>query len=498
MTSTRRADRRLLVSVQLEQDISEAEAITRTLSERNWQIVLVLEQSLLGLAREDLVSLVDHASEVHVNVQGYLHSWLSELILSCDGALLITETSHPYHRLNHILCHEANRVGVTTITVQHGLENIGLTQSDDQNPIDKVSFASQHVLTWVKEQFFHPDIAPETRAKTQHVGLVPVPAHPLQGYSPEVSTPLPIGIFESLHRARYSEDRRAGLLSLIERAVRLCPDLRFLCLSHPIGRWMEQHRPVRASNLSYYEVNDRLHGSSSRERTIDSLTAAVVTPSSVVVDLAVRKMPYVLLGDLEGHECLLYQGFFRAEDDTQLKGAIQILIDPRRANEVVEQHRAFLCELCGHLDGVRGVADFLETVIAPRRSVREVPGIRKEEFLSTEAEVRAHGVGPAQSQGVLGGHLPRALRIAIYGTGFAGRRLCHALPPRIQVNAFLDPQAEASARKIDGIVVIRPSREFLRSLDYIFVAARSADAVRGELQEHGMPAERIVCFNATQ
>ena len=80
-----------------------------------------------------------------------------------------SESTAPQHRVAHALTQLANVYGVQTFTLQHGVENVGLTYFDEVHGRD-VRFASKTVFTWADPALLPDAIPLQTRAKCVAVG----------------------------------------------------------------------------------------------------------------------------------------------------------------------------------------------------------------------------------------------------------------------------------------------------------------------------------------
>jgi hypothetical protein len=188
-----------------------------------------------------------------------------------DVLLTSSESTHPAHAAAHALTGRANRAGVLTCTVQHGLENIGLLGPGG------FGFASQVVFTW------HPEALtaslPESiKSRLRHVGRPMLPR-------PTVEEPaFDVGVFENLHSDAYSEEDRAsfhaGLRALGESGLSV------LLKPHPAGRWSAgQALPPGSIHLA-----DPAPASSAIAR----VGRVITTPSTVVLDAALLDRPVAL------------------------------------------------------------------------------------------------------------------------------------------------------------------------------------------------------------
>ena len=190
---------------------------------------------------------------------------LRNAISDCSHLLTSSESNLNPHRLAFALTQEANHLGLLTATLQHGVENIGLTYFDEyQGP--EVRFASQQVLTWNGTRSLLPDVCSETREKVIDVGLPSARPDPAfdelfeaMEFNPEGRKV--IGIFENLHWTRYSDDFRRKFLDDLQQATELFPDLLFVTKPHHEGRWLtERFQGDRPENSNLLIIAERRVG----------------------------------------------------------------------------------------------------------------------------------------------------------------------------------------------------------------------------------------------
>jgi hypothetical protein len=231
--------------------------------------------------------------------QGFSFRWLrrSRIIAGVEpslrgvsAVLTASESSHPAHAAGHALALAARAKGVPSYTLQHGLENIGLTGVEARAG----GFASDVVFCWFPPEGTAPDLPPETRARLDHVGR---PAPPGGWIAPEPPV-FDLAVYENLHWDRYGEaDREAFLAGL--RAVAARPELRIVLRPHPAGAWGE-----RLGLEFAYFANMTLVGGAEARRSLGNLTQSpglaarvITTPSTIALDAALAGRPVALAAD---------------------------------------------------------------------------------------------------------------------------------------------------------------------------------------------------------
>jgi hypothetical protein len=204
--------------------------------------------------------------------------------------LSVAETNLGPHAFTRWLTEGANEAGIVTATMQHGLENVGLTYSDEIHHIQKINFAAQKIYLWGPLSTLHPEINPSTQIKCVAMGFpkpVPDSAVNLDHLIDKDATV--IGIFENLHWHRYSDFYREffieGVLSLAERF----PDIIFLLKPHHAGMWLTKRykgeQPV-SPNLVVANPENPAWQQYTADQLLGRMAAVITTPSTVALDAA--------------------------------------------------------------------------------------------------------------------------------------------------------------------------------------------------------------------
>lgn len=222
-----------------------------------------------------------------------------EILAGSTHLLTCSESTLRPHKLAHDLVTTANRMGIRTGTLQHGVENIGLTYFDEfQGP--EVEFASQVVLTWAGHERLLKDVCQRTRDKVVDVGLPSsTPDAVFQGYAEKVEG-LPkdgskiIGIFENLHWTRYSDAYRQNFLDDLQAATDEFPNLMFVTKPHHEGRWLsERFKGKRPENNNLLIIDPKAPGWEylTAPSILQRMSGIVTTPSKVALDACLASIP---------------------------------------------------------------------------------------------------------------------------------------------------------------------------------------------------------------
>ncbi len=216
-------------------------------------------------------------------------------------ALFVTaseSTARP-HRPAYGMTHHANRLGIETVTVQHGFDNIGLTYSDDEYPIRKVSFASKHILIWGPLETLHPELDEKIRSRCLSVGCPKItPASSLTLEEAKKYRGV-LSVFENLHWSRFSNAYRTAFLEHLSECMSAHPDILFLIKPHPDQRWLAKNSKLLSAFPSNHLLcdpeNPRWELVTASE--LFSVSQGVIaTPSTIALDAARARLPVAIVG----------------------------------------------------------------------------------------------------------------------------------------------------------------------------------------------------------
>ena len=298
----------LLVLIDIHQDLDVLLPVLLALREREeTRVRIAVTDWLVEGSPRVLNALAGHGLAFEVYPRDAVRNGEQPLLGGVDGVLSGAETSVRAHKAGHVLIGRARARGAATFTLQHGLENIGLTYRDALHGED-VRFAAETLFTWNTADQLAPWAAPETRAAVRPVGspkAAPAPARsvPLnQGHWPRI-----IGVFENLHWHRFDDAYRDRVLVDLLAAADAHEETLFLVKPHHAGRWTSSHpdRVTQTANLVVIDPTDSAWEPHTAPALIASVDRVLTTPSTVALDAARSGRPVAILG--HGLELPLYE-----------------------------------------------------------------------------------------------------------------------------------------------------------------------------------------------
>ncbi|WP_325918169.1 glycosyltransferase family protein [Pseudomonas frederiksbergensis] len=308
-------DAEVIVVLHLVQDLDLALPIIVELKAREIALQVICSHALLKTSPRVMKALA--LQEVNVRVLPATDPLTAFHFGPRTIALLsVSETNLSPHRFTRTLTEAAKAAGIMTATLQHGLENVGLTYSDKVQSIDRVNFAADKIYLWGGLDTLHPDVSAATRIKCVPVGCPKTPLVDRADLSalidPEACV---VGIFENLHWHRYSEDYRRFFLHGVAALAEQFPSVTFLVKPHHAGLWLTsryQGDKPAAPNLI---IADPKHVEWERYTAgglLGRMKAVITSPSTVALDAAMRGLPVAVVTRELGTQT--YSPLFSIED----------------------------------------------------------------------------------------------------------------------------------------------------------------------------------------
>lgn len=213
-----------------------------------------------------------------------------------DVLLTACESTAAAHRFAHALVRRANQAGLHTFTVQHGLENLGLTSRAGGD----FEFASQSIFVWRAPQNLPPWVPATRRRRCIGVGRAQLNEETKDGDWPSELAGVPlVAVFENLHWDRYPPGYSGRFLGDLATTARENPHFHFLIKPHPAGLWLVKNPDAmgqRPSNLTIASPTTSQWSHVTAGAIIRRAAAVVTTPSTISLDAATQGKPVAVVG----------------------------------------------------------------------------------------------------------------------------------------------------------------------------------------------------------
>lgn len=217
-------------------------------------------------------------------------------ILRSNVIVSAVETSEKPHRFGYFFTQIANYLGKKTISLQHGLENIGLTYSDETYPIEKINFASKKILIWSQLSELHPNIPTSTRKKCIPFGWTKKRIKNIELKKPAEFV---VGVFENLHWNRYDDSYRKQFINDLITTAENMPQFTFMVKPHHEGRWLTERNktPFKwPANLFILDPKNPIWEPYTGPAIIEISDIVITTPSTIALDAAYLNKPTLVAG----------------------------------------------------------------------------------------------------------------------------------------------------------------------------------------------------------
>jgi hypothetical protein len=350
----------VIVVLHLIQDLDLAMPIILELKQREIAVQVVCSHTLLKASPRVMKTLSLH--QINVRVVSAAEPLASFRFGSGTRALLtVSETNLGPHRFSRALTEAAKVAGIMTATLQHGLENVGLTYSDKIHSIDRINFAADRIYLWGGLDTLHADIGAATRAKCVAIGCSKVGRDESANLdaliAPEACV---VGVFENLHWHRYSEEYRRFFLEGVTALAEQFPSVTFLIKPHHAGLWLTSRykgdKPI-AANLIIADPKQAEWERYTAGGLLGRMKAVITSPSTVALDAAVRGLPVaVVKGDLDTET---YAPLYVIEQMANWSAFIECVLDESQAPELKHLSERFVNRMVLEGDAAARIVDDL-------------------------------------------------------------------------------------------------------------------------------------------
>jgi glycosyltransferase involved in cell wall biosynthesis len=284
-------------------------------------------------------------------------------------AALVTcaESNLSPHRFAHRLTKFALLLKKPCFTQQHGFDNVGLTYSDEVQPITEVSPIAGTIFVWGPLQELHQDIQNDIRRRCVPVGCPKPARRKVEDIAALKNLRMPVvGVFENLHWHRYSDTYRTAFIDVLDQLCESIPEVAFLIKPHSGGLWLTKRykgpKPC-APNLIVADPKSVQWQKYTAPDFFPYLCAVISTPSTVVLDSARYGLPTLLCGldvDFPRYEPLLrFDGAAQAIDKVRSLAQRDLLV----LREFEEAQAAFLARVLVPGDGATNIAQAVLTQV---------------------------------------------------------------------------------------------------------------------------------------
>ena len=208
---------------------------------------------------------------------------LFDVAARADLLISAAESSEGAHRVGHSLARLAISGGARAISLQHGLENVGLTYVPPGRA--PARFAADVVAIWGSLDVLVPQICEETRRKCVTVGRLgkPISDRPMDQDHSGARVSKIVTVFENLHWDRYSADYRAAFWSDMRSIAQRFPELTLRIKPHPATNQLAA--PDRGALVDSGAV-ELASGHMTVTTLAEESLACITTPSTVALDIA--------------------------------------------------------------------------------------------------------------------------------------------------------------------------------------------------------------------
>jgi len=216
------------------------------------------------------------------------------ILLKCDSVVSAVETSARPHSFTHFYTRIANLLFKKTITMQHGMENIGLTYSDSDFPIKDVNISSKNILIWGDTKSLHEDIPKKTLQKCIPFGCPKdfAPTQVLPKFGEKT-----IAVFENLHWNRYPEIFRNNFINDFIYSAEKFPDVTFVIKPHHCGKWLTERSNLNLKfpkNVVVLNPAEPQWEPYTGPSIIANSDIVITTPSTIALDAAMMQKPTLI------------------------------------------------------------------------------------------------------------------------------------------------------------------------------------------------------------
>lgn len=208
-----------------------------------------------------------------------------------DALLTVVETSDPAHTRAHALFARAKARGIPTFSLQHGVENVGITFS---GPAGEAEILSDAVFAWFPRERTPAWTPAAVRPRLVHVGR---PRQQVKGNDIKAvfsDFERVAAVFENLHWDRYDESYRRRFIEDCVEFAQAFPRTAVLLKPHHAGMWSARNKKAFAqwsANLVLADPSDPFWEPFTAPSLVEAADLVFTTPSTVALDAALAAKP---------------------------------------------------------------------------------------------------------------------------------------------------------------------------------------------------------------
>jgi hypothetical protein len=211
-----------------------------------------------------------------------------------DALLTVVETSDPAHARAHALFTRAKAAGVPTFSLQHGVENIGITYFGGAA---ETAILSDAVFTWFPRERTPAWTPAAIRPRLVHVGRPRQRVKSTEVRALFAEFEQIAAVFENLHWDRYDDTYRRRFVEDCVEFAQAFPRTAVLLKPHHAGMWSARNRkayPQWTSNLVLADPSDPFWEPFTAPSLVEAADVVVTTPSTVALDAALAARPVAI------------------------------------------------------------------------------------------------------------------------------------------------------------------------------------------------------------
>ncbi|HEX8234182.1 MAG TPA: hypothetical protein VF559_12660 [Caulobacteraceae bacterium] len=208
-----------------------------------------------------------------------------------DALLTVVETSDPAHARAHALFARARKRGIPTFSLQHGVENVGITFT---GPAGEAEILSDAVFAWFPRERTPAWTPAAVRPRLVHVGRPRQRAKTNDVKAVFSEFDQVAAVFENLHWDRYDETFRRRFLEDCVEFAQAFPRTAVLLKPHHAGMWSARNRkafPQWSANLVLADPSDPFWEPFTAPSLVEAADLVITTPSTVALDAALAAKP---------------------------------------------------------------------------------------------------------------------------------------------------------------------------------------------------------------